>query len=43
MKIKGVVEDLKLNKKIKNRMIVEIYLGLYLVLLCAAWGQFIFG
>ena len=32
MKIKGVIEDLKI-KKIKKRMIVKIYLGLSLVLL----------
>ena len=45
MKIKGVIEDLKI-KKIKRRMIikiVKIYLGLSLVLLWAVWGQFIFG
>ena len=42
MKIKGVIEDLKI-KKIKKRMIVKIYLGLSLVLLWAVWGQFIFG
>ena len=44
MKIKGVIEDLKL--KIKKRMIVKIvkiYLGLSLVVLWAVWGQFIFG
>ena len=44
MKIKGVIEDLKL-KKIKKRMIVKIvkiYLGLSLVVLWAVWGQFIF-
>ena len=41
MKIKGVIEDLKL-KKIKL-MIVKIYLGLSLVLLWAVRGQFIFG
>ena len=45
MKIKGVIEDLKL-KKIKKRMIikiVKIYLGLSLMLLQAMRGQFIFG
>ena len=45
MKIKGVIEDLKL-KKIKKRMIikiVKIYLGLSLVLWWVLWGQFIFG
>ena len=44
MKIKGVIEDLKIEK-IKKRMIVKIvkiYLGLSLVLLWAVWGQFIF-
>jgi len=41
MKIKGVIEDLKILK-IKERMIVKIYLGLSLVL-WAVWGQFIFG
>ena len=40
MKIKGVIEDLKILK-IKERMIVKIYLGLSLVL-WAVWGQFIF-
>ena len=46
MKIKGVIEDLKIFLKIKKRMIVKIvkiYLGLFLVLLWAVWGQFIFG
>ena len=44
MKIKGVIEDLKIKKK--KRMIVKIvkiYLGLSLVLLWVLWGQFIFG
>ena len=43
MKIKGVIEDLKIKKK--KRMIikiVKIYLGPSLVLLWAVWGQFIF-
>ena len=43
MKIKRVIEDLKIKKK--KRMIVKIvkiYLGLSLVLLWAVWGQFIF-
>jgi len=43
VKIKGVIEDLKLKKK--KRMIikiVKIYLGLSLVL-WVLWGQFIFG
>ena len=39
MKNKGVIEDLKLKKK----MIVKIYLGLSLVVLWTVWGQFIFG
>ena len=49
MKIKGVIEDLKVKKfkkRRKKRMIikiVKIYLGLSLVLLWAVWGQFIFG
>ena len=52
MKIKGVIEDLKIKKmlkkekrKKKERMmikIVKIYLGLSLVL-WAVWSQFIFG
>ena len=48
MKIKGVIEDLKL-KKVKKRekrmiiKIVKIYLGLSLVVLWAVWGQFVFG
>ena len=49
MKIKGVIEDLKIFlklKKKKERMIVKIvkmYLGLSLVVLWAVWGQFILG
>ena len=44
-KNKGVIEDLKIKKKIKKMIvkIVKIYLGLSLVLLWAVWGQFIFG
>ena len=46
MKIKGVIENLKIKKvKEKKRMIVKIvkiYLGLSLVL-WAVWGQFVFG
>ena len=46
MKIKGVIENLKIKKvKEKKRMIVKIvkiYLGLSLGLLWAVWGQFIF-
>ena len=41
MKIKGVIEDLKIKKKIMIIKIVKIYLGLTLVL-WAVWGQFIF-
>ena len=50
MKIKGVIEDLKIKKvkkkEEKKRMIVKIvkiHLGLSLVVLWAVWGQFIFG
>ena len=47
MKIKGVIEDLKIKIiKEKKRMIIKIvkvYLGLSLVLLWVLWGQFIFG
>jgi len=46
VKIKGVIEDLKIFLKKKERMIVKIikiYLGLSLVLLWVLWGQFIFG
>ena len=44
MKIKGVIEDLKIKKNLKlKNIIVKIYLGLSLVLLWAVWGQFIFG
>ena len=44
MKIKGVIEDLKIKKKFLMIVkIVKIYLGLSLVLLWAVWGQFIFG
>ena len=47
MKIKGVIEDLKIKKGKKKKKegslkIVKIYLGLALVLLWAVWGQFIF-
>ena len=43
MKIKGVIEDLKIKKfKIKKMIIVKIYLGLSLVLLWTVWGQFTF-
>ena len=45
MKIKGVIEDLKIKvtKKGMIAKIVKIYLGLSLVVLWAVWGQFIFG
>ena len=42
MKIKGVVEDLKILKINLKIIIVKIYLRLSLVLLWAVWGQFIF-
>ena len=42
MKIKRVIEDLKIKKKRMIIKIVKIYLGLSLVLLWAVWGQFIF-
>ena len=45
MKINGVIEYLKIKKKVKKRMIVKIvkiYLGLFLVVLWVLWGQFIF-
>ena len=46
MKIKGVIEDFKIFKKLKKKRmivkIVKIYLGLSLVVLWAVWGQFIF-
>ena len=41
MKIKGVIEDLKIKKNYKM-IIVKIYLGLSLVLFWTVWGQFIF-
>ena len=42
MKIKGVIEDLKIKKKIliKKMIIVKINLGISLELLWAVWGQF---
>ena len=44
MKIKGVIEDLKIKKNFLMIVkIVKIYLELSLVLLWAVWGQFIFG
>ena len=42
MKIKGVIEDLNVKKRMIIK-IVRIYLGLSLVLLWVLWGQFIFG
>ena len=44
MKIKGIIEDLKIKKKLKRMIvkIVKIYLGLSLKLLQTVWGQFIF-
>ena len=42
MKIKGVIEDLKLIFLILKMIIVKIYLGLSLVLLWTVWGQLIF-
>ena len=41
MKIKGIIEDLKIIKKILM-IIVKIYLGHSLELLHTVWGQFIF-
>ena len=42
MKIKGVVEDVKIKKKFFLMIIVRIYLGISLELLQAVWGQFSF-
>ena len=43
MKIKGIIEDLKIKfKKIFLRIIIKIYLGISLALLRAVWGQFSF-
>ena len=45
MKIKGVIEDLKIKKNFFKLMIVKIvkiYLELSLVVLWAVWGQLIF-
>ena len=41
MKIKGVIEDLKIRKKLKM-IIVKIGLVISLELLQTVWGQFIF-
>ena len=44
MKIKGVIEDLKLQKKVRMVVkIIKICLELSLVLLWAVWGQLSFG
>ena len=42
MKIKGVIEDLKFKKLIKQMIIVKMYLGISLELLQTVWGQFSF-
>ena len=44
MKIKGVIEDLKIQIKhvFFKMIIVKIYLGITLELLWAVWGQFSF-
>ena len=42
MKIKGVLEDLKIKKKKFFKTMVKIYLGIFLELLWAVWGQFSF-
>ena len=41
MKIKGVIEDLKINFFFKffQRIIVKMYLGISLELLWTVWGQ----
>ena len=41
MKIKGIIEDLKIKNNLKM-IIVKLYLGLSLVVLWTVWGQFIF-
>ena len=43
MKIKEVIEDLKIKKIKKKKNDSKIYLGLSLLVLWAVWGQFIFG
>ena len=49
MKIKGVIEDLEIKKKLKKRKKMNDrknskgILRLSLVVLWAVWGQFIFG
>jgi len=44
MKIKGVIEDLKINFFFKffQRIIVKMYLGISLELLWTVWGQLSF-
>jgi len=42
MKIKGVIEDLKIKKKLRKMIVVKIYPGISLELLWAVWGQFSF-
>ena len=42
MKIKGVLEDLKIKKKKFFKTMVKIYLGIFLELLWAVWAQFSF-
>ena len=47
MKIKGVIEDLKIKYiyiyfKFFKMIIVKIYLGIFLELLQTVWGQFSF-
>ena len=44
MKIKGVIEDLKIKiiVLIKRMITVKIYLGISLELLWTVWGQFSF-
>ena len=43
MKIKGIIEDLKIFfNLIKKMIILKIYLGISLELLQAMWGQFSF-
>ena len=38
MKMKGVLEDLNIKKKIFLMTMVKIYLGIFLELLWAVWG-----
>ena len=42
MKIKGVIEDFKKLRKNFKMILVKIYLGIFLELLWAMWGQFNF-